>query len=642
MKDQCIGPVHKIRKEKNWTQQLKKEIDKAQVISFDLYNTLVFRKTRTPQDVFAYVEFYTGIPGFMRLRKKMQKKAVKCVRRKDGYPYPNLHEIYKCFRHSGWNVQKAEQLERKLEACLTVRNAAMHRVMQYAKKQGKRIVITSDMYLERAEIEKILNRHSMTQWDALYLSSDIRKTKYNGDMYDYILEKEHKPADKVLHIGDDKRSDIVMAGRKGIRTFWYRNGEADLAKSLYAGSCHKEQLRFEHGLEFWYNLGYQVGGPLYLGLILWLKKTLKNKKLCCLSRDGYLLARLLPKYGIAQASYIYASRRALLIPSLTKIGKKEQELLPPYSCGQSVGEVLSYIGLEGITDKELKEAGFDGFKTVIQNKGDIARCKQLYKNKEKCLLELSRQERDHFKQYFASKGLFEKEVCFFDSGWNGTSQYLLSKIYQVMQKSSSIRFYYAGIRQTSDSKKKLKGCRYQSYFAKYVKKKTLRKLLASSAVLELFFSEDAAAVRCYGQSDAVFDPYEKREYIRCLNQGVEDYLDQNQTLCKVLSAQAVRRFGVCPLVRLVLSPNVREAWRIGNLENADRLSSACKRKKYVAKISKQALKANPLLDIYWEQGVYRHPQNTRYVKLFVWFRQRAAGLYKAVKTAGQKICNSWE
>lgn len=642
MKDQCIGTVHKIRKEKNWTPQLKKEIDKAQVISFDLYNTLIFRKTRTPQEVFAYVEFYTGIPGFMRLRKKMQRKAAKYVRRKHGYPHPNLREIYKCFRHSGWNVQKAEQTERKLEACLAVRNAAMHRVMRYAKEQGKRIVITSDMYLERAEIEKILKRHSMTQWDALYLSSDIRKTKYNGDMYDYILEKEHKPADKVLHIGDDKRSDIVMAGRKGIRTFWYRNGEADLAKSLYAGSCHKEQLRFEHGLEFWYNLGYQVGGPLYLGLILWLKKTLKNKKLCCLSRDGYLLARLLPKYGIAQAPYIYASRRALLIPSLTKIGKKELELLPPYSCGQSVGEVLGYIGLEGITDKELKEAGFNSFKAVIQSKGDIARFKQLYKKKEKRLLALSRQERDDWKQYFAAKGLFDKEVCFFDSGWNGTSQYLLSQIYQVMQKSSSIRFYYAGIRRTADSKKKLKGCRYQSYFAKYVKEKTLRKLLASSAVLELFFSEDAAAVRCYGPSGAVFDPYEKREYIRCLNQGIEDYMDQNQTLCKVLSEQAVRRFGVCPLVRLVLSPNGREAWHIGNLENADRLSAACKTKKYVAKISIQALKANPLLDIYWEQGVYRHPRNTRYVKLFVWFRQRAASLYRAARMAGRKMRSSWE
>ena len=126
------------------------------------------------------------------------------------------------------------------------------------------------MYLDKPEIEKILKRCSITQWDAIYVSSEIKKTKYEGGMYDYIKNKEQAKAGEILHIGDDQHSDINMARAKGIRTFWYRDKEADLAKSLYFSSYKAGKALPENEMAFWYCLGYQVGGPLYLGLFLWL------------------------------------------------------------------------------------------------------------------------------------------------------------------------------------------------------------------------------------------------------------------------------------------------------------------------------------------------------------------------------------
>ena len=615
------------------TQELKKKIDKAKIVSFDLYDTLVFRKTRTPKDLFAYMEFQTGIAGFSKNRQKMQASAARYVRKKYGHPHTDLHGIYLYWSRFTKDVLQAEQTERRLEECPAVQNRVMYQAMQYASARGKRIIITSDMYLDKPEIEKILKRCSITQWDAIYVSSEIKKTKYEGGMYDYIKNKEQAKAGEILHIGDDQHSDINMARAKGIRTFWYRDKEADLAKSLYFSSYKAGKALPENEMAFWYCLGYQVGGPLYLGLCLWLKEKLGNKRLYCLSRDGANLVRLLPQFGITDTTYVYASRRALLLPHLTKIGKKELELLPPYSCGQTVGEVLSDLGLEKIPKTQLLEAGFHGYDAVIRGKCDFAGCRRLYKDNAKRILELSRGERAWLERYFASvgTGLFQKEVCFFDSGWNGTSQYLLQKIYESLHKKCSIRFFYAGMKNNAASRRLLNRCRYQSYFAEYLKKRTLNRLLASSAVLELFFSEDAPAVRCYGKDGVQLDAYKKRDNIRWINQGIEDYIRQNQALCRIISKKAAKRFGIYNLVRLVLTPDGREAECIGNMENADRFSAAGAEKKYMASISIEALRKNPLLDIYWEQGVYRHPGNARGVKAYVWCRQRAAAFYRIMK-----------
>ncbi len=703
--------------DKTQIQELKKKIDKAKVVSFDMYDTLVFRKTRQPQDIFALVECGIGISGFADLRERAQRRAARSIRQKYGYPHPNMHEIYTFLSRGSQKMLQAEKIERKLEECLAVRNPAMHRALRYAREQNKRVVVTSDMYMERFQLEKILKKCSITEWDAVYVSSEFRKTKYDGTIYDFIIEKESAAPCEILHIGDDLHADVYMAEKKGIAAYWYRNKEIDLAESLYKsshprgaglfgermgiwdsqkfhgsiygdanglkegmdiwdgrksyGSIHgdadglkeemtiwdreetysslhdnaneiKEEMKEETA--FWYNLGYQIGGPLYMGLCLWLKKKLGHQKLFCLSRDGYNLTRLLPQFGISDVEYIYASRRALLLPHITRLGQSELELLPPYSCGQSVGEILSYIGLDEIPEAEIRKAGFDGACAVIRGKSDIKRLKQLYKRNEKLILESCRQERAGLKKYFASKELFrkelyqqllfQKEVCFFDSGWNGTSQYLLRKIYQALQTKGSIRFYYAGIKSNADSRQRLKGCRFQSYFAGTMDRRTMNQLLASSAVLELFFSEDAPAVERYGISGIQFDAYQKREYIRCVNQGIEDYIRQNKVLRTVLSAEALERFGTHNLVKLVLDPSAGEAEYIGNIENADRLSEADGMKKYVARITKEALIANPLLDIYWAKGVYRHPRNAWYVKVFVWFRQMGAWVYRA----GRRMC----
>lgn len=635
-------------------KHLKNKIRKAQIVSFDLYGTLIFRKLRQPQDIFAWMECVAGMPGLGRERERMQARAARSYRRKYGVPHPTLHEIYQYWERQDPHgrkktdgfYKKLEALERRLEEELCVPNEEMREMLLYARQQKKRVIITTDMYLEKTELERILKRCSLNQWDALYASSELKKTKYGGTMYDAVIKSEKAPAASILHIGDDRHADVRMAARKKLQIFWYRDSQADLAKSLYVqahagqSSDHtpasqssgksRDSRSAQASMDFWYLLGYQVGGPFYMGLCQWLARTARGSCIYALSRDGYNIARLLPLFGEGRFRYLLSSRSAWLLPHMTKLGWQEQKLLPPYSCGQTIREALECAGLLELPEQEFQKAGFSGYEDVIQNRRDIARVKQVYQKNQRMILKICARERNYMERYLRAQGTDGKELCFFDSGWHGTSQYLMEHYLKAMRKKCKVFFCYAGIDRTS-GRHLLRDSSYSAYLNLYLSKKEVHRLLSSSAVLELFFSQDAPPLQRYGKGGPVFGKYVRRQEIRAINQGLEDYVRQNLSISKAFLPQAAERFGIFGLRRLVLHPNREEAQAIGGLADSDGMSASAGMKKYIAKIPKGNLIRNPFLDIYWEQGVYRHPQNSFGACLYVWLRQRAAS---AVRQAG--------
>ena len=54
---------------------LKSKIEKAALVSFDVFDTLLFRKTNTPETIFDLVGNHFKIDGFRKLRMDMQNEA---------------------------------------------------------------------------------------------------------------------------------------------------------------------------------------------------------------------------------------------------------------------------------------------------------------------------------------------------------------------------------------------------------------------------------------------------------------------------------------------------------------------------------------------------------------------------------------
>lgn len=90
-----------------------------------------------------------------------------------------------------------------------------------AKYLKKDIIITSDIYLDRQTIEKILKRNGYEGYNELFLSSEIKNTKSTGDLYKFINYKLNVSKKKILHIGDNFESDVNKAKENGWDACYY-------------------------------------------------------------------------------------------------------------------------------------------------------------------------------------------------------------------------------------------------------------------------------------------------------------------------------------------------------------------------------------------------------------------------------------
>lgn len=76
------------------------------------------------------------------------------------------------------------------------------------------MVISSDMYLPLGVIREMLRLSGYTEYDKLFLSSETKRPKSTGEMYEDLLNYVEEPANLVLHIGDHPFTDKEMAKRK--------------------------------------------------------------------------------------------------------------------------------------------------------------------------------------------------------------------------------------------------------------------------------------------------------------------------------------------------------------------------------------------------------------------------------------------
>ena len=77
------------------------------------------------------------------------------------------------------------------------------------------------MYLPLEIITSILVNNQINGYEKIYLSSEMGMTKHAGTLYNYVLTENNIKASQILHIGDNKNSDILQARKKGIKTLYF-------------------------------------------------------------------------------------------------------------------------------------------------------------------------------------------------------------------------------------------------------------------------------------------------------------------------------------------------------------------------------------------------------------------------------------
>lgn len=333
--------------------RLKNSINENDIISIDIFDTLIMRKSLSPDDIFRQIERelseqYDINLNFAEMRVESENISFKASN--GAYSIDSIyHNMQKHFSLSHDLITLFKKVELATEFETIIPRSIIVDAMQYAKDLQKTVILTSDMYLPGTFVRKLLSACNIfdNDYDKLFISCEINKTKYNGDLWDYY--KELYRGKTVLHIGDNDFIDITQANNHGINTF--KTPSADELLCMSSLNSFKNSIKtFDDRLlmgkitarvynnpfvfsssnrleiDNAFTAGYAFFGPLILKFMLWLANLssgLKLNKILFLSRDGYILEKLYEKYLMVHPDlnetrgiYFLASRRALSVSSI--------------------------------------------------------------------------------------------------------------------------------------------------------------------------------------------------------------------------------------------------------------------------------------------------------------------------------------
>ena len=165
-------------------KQLLEKIDSAKIVSFDMFDTLIYRIYDEPVDLFAHLGETWKCPDFKKDRILAEMKL------RDEYNRQGIHEVTlsDIYDRLGEKYQAFFKYEKQLEIMSCRTNGEMKAAFDYAKEKGKKVVISSDMYLPLDVIQEMLRLAGYTGYDKLFLSSETKRPKSTGEMYEDLLD----------------------------------------------------------------------------------------------------------------------------------------------------------------------------------------------------------------------------------------------------------------------------------------------------------------------------------------------------------------------------------------------------------------------------------------------------------------------
>ncbi|ALV91150.1 MULTISPECIES: HAD-IA family hydrolase [Pantoea] len=445
---------------------------KPNLISFDIFDTLVDRKVEQPAHIFSLIErkveklTFGKISNFCTIRQSSERYLREKL--SGGMQEITLQEIYaEIERRSGISKEQTfavKELEISEELKSLDSRLAGRKLFDAACKTNAKIILISDMYLDNETISKILHKSNYPSIK-LYLSSDIGLRKHEGDLFDYVSNLENVDHKKWLHVGDNTHGDIKIPASKGIQTFHiksaFRNIETNeklfnlikpdrktrsLAESAIYGLIQKKYFDDPTSLipsnthvgGDAYKLGYIAIAPLMFGFLQWIMTQAKRDgvdQLLFLSRDAQVLYRmanvLFPiEDGWPEIKYALSSRRSARVASIFHKGDIS-ELIDSAISNCKLNEFFSgKFGFDIFsTDVELiHKHGFNSFDQQISHL-NREQLRELSYDISNEIIAAAKKEREHLRDYYVKLGVTEKNsIGLVDIGYAGTMQAALEKI----------------------------------------------------------------------------------------------------------------------------------------------------------------------------------------------------------------------
>lgn len=422
------------------------------VVSFDIFDTLICRPFVEPNDLFYIVGKELGVDSFRKIRIKAESEARNYAEATKGNREVTIYDIYKYVNlYTNIDIEKGVQSEFGVELELCFPNEKIKTVFELLKYQGKRLILVSNMYYPEDMMIQLLEQCGIKGYEKLFVSCDYQASKRTGTLFQNVLQYVGERT-KVIHIGDDHEADFLKPRKYGIDSIFYKNvnkagrqyradGMSELISSAYSGIVNYHLHNGMHIYSKPYEYGFIYGGLYVFGYCNWIHKYAIDKgidKIFFLSRDGKIYQDVFNNtFNDVPNEYVYWSRVANLKYALDKEHGKYYFLLRAIddrinediqTSRISIKELLGIYGLEQLVPC-LKDNSLTG--DIVLTKENALVVKTFIHEHWDMILSIYSEEEKIIKEEMKKKVLGCKKIAIVDVGWNGTGplgiKYLIEK-----------------------------------------------------------------------------------------------------------------------------------------------------------------------------------------------------------------------
>lgn len=297
--------------------------NKVKVLSLDCFDTLLWRRTATPIDVFYDLQHKPsfkaiGMTPLMRIHAEGNARTRQFIQHTS--TEVSLRDIYLTHSPSLTENQlqslAEDELAAEIETCYGF--PPIIELIRHAHSKGLKIVIVSDTYLKQNQLHHLLSsvlpKDVMSMIEMIFCSNEYGVSKING-LFEHVLKKINHPAQSILHIGDNPVADLAAAKNMHLHAFQLIHHDDQVNELLRmqttAASCMDSTIRHKRALNNSFRgilasaqlstdrpeqfIGYAAMGPILYAFAQFLSDEIKQLKLdgkkpkvFFLMRDAYL------------------------------------------------------------------------------------------------------------------------------------------------------------------------------------------------------------------------------------------------------------------------------------------------------------------------------------------------------------------
>jgi HAD superfamily hydrolase (TIGR01549 family) len=453
-------------------KEFRTMVDAAETkaISFDIFDTLIRRPVEKPADLFRFLDakalqLTDGIAvDFGRTRSMCEVETRKRLEGiKDEITLDAIYDTLAAYYDlSEDQVAALKKAEIDIEIAAAQERPFGRRLYDIARESGRPVYLISDMYLSTNVISQMLVRAGYNDVNEMFVSSDYGCRKHSGKLYEIVLKHIGLASHNLVHVGDNKLTDIQAAEAHGIRAFrwssaieWMRSnpiyekiyspriGAGEKSRSAIAGitamglfdaPVPPECLRSLSGGDA-EKLGYAVLGPIITGYMTWLGREARRdgiSDLYFMAREGWVLKEAFNILNdgdetLPKGKYLYGSRRAIRIAAIRNRGDIMAMTNQPYDPGITIDKLLQgRFGID-LNPNRLALLAAEGITAVVRPLDRSFADRDIWQRACKVLaddiLASAVIEREAYKQYLTEIEFYDaKKPAIVDVGWKANIQ----------------------------------------------------------------------------------------------------------------------------------------------------------------------------------------------------------------------------